>query len=476
MTIGKKDIVWAYAAQFFQIAAGILILPLILRLLNADEIAMYYLMLNIGALVILFDFGFSGQFSRNFSYVFSGAQELKQDGLAIVEKKTDINYHLLKTLIRTSQTVYRIISLFVLLAMFSAGTWYIYKATNGFTQVPYALVIWILYSISTFFNIYYLYLNCLLTGKGAIAESRKSTVYSRIVYIAVACILLLSKCGLLSLVAANLIAPFIQRLLSIKYFYTIDMKKSLKQHNVNKQDLANCFRSVWHNAKKMGLVSLGSAAINKSGMFFAGLYLSSADIASYGLMSQLTGVAVGISTTMFTIHQPIFAECRINNNFKKLLKDFALTMGFFYFMFLVFSLFLIFCGNPVLSLIKSNVFLPVVSVVIIYLIVALLEQNHSLFGTFIVIGNNIPFVKASLIAGLFIVLGTYAVLNYLRIGVIGLVIVPGIVQIVYANWKWPLVVCREMQVSFRGFLKISLYEMLQYSKRGIDGINRFFKK
>jgi O-antigen/teichoic acid export membrane protein len=286
----------------------------------------------------------------------------------------------------------------------------------------------------------------------------------------------LSKCGLLSLVAANLIAPFIQRLLSIKYFYTIDMKKNLKQYNVNKQDLTNCFKIVWHNAKKMGLVSLGSAAINKSGMFFAGLYLSSADIASYGLMSQLTGVAVGISTTMFSIHQPIFAECRINNNSKKLLKDFALTMGFFYFMFLVFFLFLIFCGNPVLSLIKSNAFLPVVPVVIIYLIVALLEQNHSLFATFIVIGNNIPFVKASLIAGLFIVLGTYGVLNYLRIGVIGLILVPGIVQIVYANWKWPLVVCREMQISFRGFLKISLYEMLQYGRRGIDGINRLLKK
>jgi O-antigen/teichoic acid export membrane protein len=278
------------------------------------------------------------------------------------------------------------------------------------------------------------------------------------------------------LVAANLIAPFVQRFLSIRYFYTSDIKKSLKQHNINKKELENCFKIVWYNAKKLGIVSLGSAAVNRSGMFFAGLYFSSADIAAYGLMNQLTGVAVSISTTMFTIHQPIFAECRINNNSKKLLKDFALTMGFFYFMFLVFSLFLIFCGNPVLSLIKSNVFLPVVSVVIIYLIVALLEQNHSLFATFIVIGNNIPFVKASLIAGLFIVLGMYGVLNYLRIGVIGLILVPGIVQLVYANWKWPLVVCREMRVSFRGFLKISLYEMLQYSRRGIDGINRFFKK
>jgi O-antigen/teichoic acid export membrane protein len=292
----------------------------------------------------------------------------------------------------------------------------------------------------------------------------------------VAYILLLLRCGLISLIAANFVAPFVQRFLSLKYFHTNDMKKKLKQHNVNKHELASCFEIVWYNAKKLGLVSLGAVAINRSGMFFAGLYLSAADIASYGLMNQLTGVAINISTTMFIIHQPIFAECRVNNNAKKLLKDFALTMGIFYFLFFVFSAFLIIFGNPVLHLIKSNIFLPAASIMIMYSVVTLLEQNHSLFASFIVIGNNIPFVKASLIAGLFIVFGTYSVLNYWQFGLIGLVLVPGVVQIVYANWKWPLVVCKEMQISFFAFLKVSYCEVLRYCRRGIDGFNRFFKK
>jgi O-antigen/teichoic acid export membrane protein len=476
MIIGKKDVVWAYAAQFFQIAAGILILPLVLRLLDADEIAMYYLMLNIGALVTLFDFGFSGQFSRNFSYIFSGVQELKKDGIVIVKENNSVDYHLLKVLISTSQVVYRILSLFVLLTMCTAGTWYIYTVTDGFIRVPHALLIWLLYSVSTFLNIYYLYLNSLLIGKGAIAESRKVMVYSRVVYISVASALLLLKCGLVSLTIANFIAPFVQRFLSMKFFYDTDIKKILKEQNVCKHELADCFKIIWYNAKKMGLVSLGSVAINKSGMFFAGLYLSAVDIASYGLMNQLVGVGTGLSTTMFTIYQPIFAECRINNDSKKLLKYFSLTMGLFYLLFFIFSIFLIFCGNHLLHMIKSNAFLPGSSVIVIYLIVGLLEQNHSLFATFIVIKNNIPFVKSSLITGFFIILGTYIVLNYWQIGLLGLILVPGVVQIVYANWKWPLVVCREMQISFWEFLMISWCEVLQYSRRGINGLNRFFKK
>jgi hypothetical protein len=106
----------------------------------------------------------------------------------------------------------------------------------------------------------------------------------------------------------------------------------------------------------------------------------------------------------------------------------------------------------------------------------LLEQNHSLFASIIVIGNNIPFVKASLIAGFFILLGTYIILNYWQPGVIGLIIIPGVVQVAYANWKWPLVVCRKMRISFFEFLRISCCETLIYYKRGINGLNRFFKK
>jgi hypothetical protein len=179
---------------------------------------------------------------------------------------------------------------------------------------------------------------------------------------------------------------------------------------------------------------------------------------------------------MFTIYQPIFAECRINNDSKKLFKYFSLTVGFFYCLFVILSMFLIFFGNSVLYLIRSNTFLPVFPIIVIYSIVSLLEQNHSLFSTLIVIRNNVPFVKSSLLAGFFIFFGTYIVLEHLQFGLFGLILVPGVVQIVYANWKWPLVVCKEMKISFWSFLTTSFCEVLQYSKREIDELNRFFKK
>lgn len=41
--ITKKDVMWGYIGQFFQIGSGIITLPLVLRLLTPDEVGMNYL-------------------------------------------------------------------------------------------------------------------------------------------------------------------------------------------------------------------------------------------------------------------------------------------------------------------------------------------------------------------------------------------------------------------------------------------------
>lgn len=130
--LSKKDITWGYFAQFFSIASGIITLPLILRMLSVEEIGMNYLMLTIGSLVALFDFGFAPQFGRNITYVFSGAQEIKKEGLEITNGDKNVNYRLLATMIHTARYVYRRLALIVLTVMLLLGSLYIYKVTNGF--------------------------------------------------------------------------------------------------------------------------------------------------------------------------------------------------------------------------------------------------------------------------------------------------------------------------------------------------------
>lgn len=96
----------------------------------------------------------------------------------------------------------------------------------------------------------------------------------------------------------------------------------------------------------------------------------------------------------------------------------------------------------------------------IYGVIVFLEGNHSSFATLIVTNNNIPFVESSLIAGGCIALGGFFSLQYTALGILGLILVQGISQLVYANWKWPYVVCKEFGINFTFFLGIGVNESL----------------
>lgn len=458
--LSKKDVIWSYLAQFFSLASGIIILPMVLRMLSTEEIGLNYLMLTVGSLVALFDFGFAPQFGRNITYIFSGAKELKKENIEIVSETSDIDYKLLATMIKTAKSVYRILAFSVFLLMITLGSLYIYHVTNGFSNVENSFMIWVIYSLSTFFNIYYIYYNSLLTGRGLVMESKKAIVLSKIVYIALAFLLLNMGWGLIGLSIANLISPFANRYISYYYFFTKDLKLKLSQFNIDKKEKVKLFRIIWHNSKKLGLVFIGAYAITKLSMFLAGLFLSLEEVASYGLMIQLVGIISTISSTLFYTYNPFFASLRVKLENDRLIKTFALTMNVYYILFIMGTLSLIFIIPWLLTLLGSNATLPDSYIVALFCFIMLLEGNHSCFSTMIITRNKVPFVESSLIAGVSIAIGDYIVLTFTSLGILGLVLVQGLVQIAYANWKWPYEVCREFDINFVKFIKLGLKESI----------------
>jgi O-antigen/teichoic acid export membrane protein len=452
ISLSKKDVYWSFFARFLDIAAGLIILPLILRILSAEEIGMNYLMLSIGSLVILFDFGFAPQFGRNISYVYSGAQELKKEGVQVVDLKSQVNFRLLATMIFTARYVYRRLSIIVLFVMLSLGSIYIYHVTKGFTNVSNSLIIWLIYSASTFFNIYYSYYTSLLTGRGLITASRKATVFSRLTYIILSSTFLFLGMGLLGVVLAEFIAPFVKRHISYISFFTRDLKQTISRFDILNNEKIELFKIIWYNSRKMGIVFICTFFTTKFGLFLAGLYLPLSEIASFGLMIHLIGFIVGISSTLFEIYQPRFSSLRIKGDNKTLIKEFAFSMNIFYVLYIAGVLFLILFGQDILTAIGSNAFLPSFWILSIYAFVIFLEANHSNYATFITTSNNIPFVVPAVIGSLFIVLGSYISLEFTGMGILGLILIQGITESAYDNWKWPLVVHKEFNISLKSFL------------------------
>jgi O-antigen/teichoic acid export membrane protein len=289
-------------------------------------------------------------------------------------------------------------------------------------------------------------------------ESKKASVYTSLLKITLTFAFLYGGLGLLGVALANLISPFANRFISYYYFFTKDLKAKISSYVITKSEKIELFKIIWYNSKKLGLVFLGSYAISKLGMFLAGLYLSPNEVASYGLMLQLVGIITAIASTLFNVYQPKFAELRVYHDDALLIRNFAFSMNVFYLLFFSGTAFLILFAPPLLKMIGSNAVLPNSFVLTLFSIIMLLEGNHSNFATFITTKNSIPFVKPSLIAGAAIGLGSFLSLQYTNLGIFGLVLVQGLCQIVYANWKWPHVVFREFNISFPSFLRVGFRE------------------
>lgn len=445
ITIG--DSVWSYCAQFVSIGSGIILLPLVLNKLNTPDIAIYYILFSLSSLVTLFDFGFSSQFGRNISYVFSGATTLQKEGVAYSENR-QVDFRLLKQLLATAQYIYKRLALYAFLVLSVAGTCYMYKVTDGFSLTAYLFPIWILYILSVYFKIRFLYYNALLMGKGQVKYLQQTTVVYRVITIFFCSFLLLLNCGLVSVVLSDFVALSIQRYLARRGFYTCEIKKELQLFKVSTEEMKSMYAILWYNAQKLGLTSFAGFLVSQLGLFFAGFYLPLEIVASYGLMCQLVMVISALSTTLVTIHVPYFASCIVQHEYEELLKRFSILLLVFYAVFSIGVLLLISIVPFLLIYIKSQAFLPSLSLVLVYSIIRLLECNHANFATVLVSNNKVPYMKAALFSGFFTLVGLLVVLKYTNWGLWGIVLVPGIVQGVYQNWKWPKVVCEEYEIGY----------------------------
>lgn len=448
--ITKKDVTWSYVAKLFQIGSGLVTLPLILRLLTKEEVGMNYLMLTVSSIVGLMDFGFSPQFGRNFTYVNSGARRLCREGVE-EERGGSIDWHLLSVLISTARFVYRRLSILALIVMLTFGTGYIWYLTEGFTNVNNSLYIWILYSFSTYFNIYFSYYSSLLTGSGMIRESSQAAILSKSAYLVLCTLFLLLGWGLFAVVAANFIAPFVQRYVSYRAYFKPELKARLAEQTVTRKDIRETFSIIWFNAKKLGINFIGAYAVNKMGMFIIGFFLPLATIGSYGLLTQLTTIVSGIANTMFVTYLPKVSNCRVTGDRPMLKRTISFSMVVGQIIMLAGALGIIFVAPYLLELIKSQTMLPSRLICVLYLVIVALELNHSEFASVISTENKIPYVVPSLVSGGVIVLLTFIALKFTTLGLLGVVLVQGIVQAAYNNWRWPLWVFRELDMSISEF-------------------------
>ena len=445
--VGKKDFVWTMLATFFKIGAGVLLFPIILKMLPAETVGVWTIFVTITQLTFIFDFGFNTSFARNVSYVFSGVSLLKRDGYEHVKSSSvdRIDYALLGGTIRAMRYFYSrmAVVLFVLFAVL--GTFYVYTLMQDYSgNVGEVYIAWGILVLINSYNLYTLYYEALLNGRGEIKRVHQIILVGNVVYILFAIVLILFGGGLVAIVASQAVSVLLVRFLSKKAFYTSSIIEGLSvADDSNYKDI---LYAITPNAIKVGLTSLGGFIINKSSLFIGSLFVSLETMGSYGITLQLL-VVIGMMAGIVTrVYMPKVFQWRVEERLDLIKQKFYLSSVVMFLVFALSGIVIVLYGDWMLCVLKSNTTLLPTSLLILIFVQHYLEYNHSNAAQYLLSRNEVPFFKASLISAgcVLLLLGVFVV--WLDMGMLGMILAPMIVQGVYQNWKWPLEVVRELRI------------------------------
>ena len=445
--IGKKDFFWTLLASFFKIGAGVLLFPFVLRMLPAESVGIWTIFTTITQLTFIFDFGFNTSFARNVSYVFSGVGELRKEGFESVDTtcNNQVNYGLLNGTIKAMRFFYSRIAIILFILFSSIGTFYIYSLCQDYSgDVREIYVAWTILILINSYNLYTLYYEALLNGRGLIKQVHQIILIGNIAYIVSAIILILLEGGLIAIVSAQAISIIIIRFLSKRAFYTKDIINGLKKADAS--NYKDILAAITPNALKVGLTSLGGFIINKSSMFIGSLFVSLELMASYGITLQLLVVIGMLAGIVTRVYMPKVFQWRVEGQIDLIRNTFYTSSIVMLAIFVVSAIAIVLCGDWMLSILKSNTMLLPTKLLIFIFIQYYLEYNHANAAQYLLSRNEVPFFKASLISavGVLILLGFFVV--WLNMGILGMILAPTLIQAAYQNWKWPLEVVKELRV------------------------------
>ncbi len=434
----KKDIAWGYLSQFLNIGAGIILIPIAIKYLSAEDMGLWYVFIALVGLAQLLEFGFQPTIARHTSYVYSGATQLCAQGIPKCSNN-GLNQQLLVDLIFASKKLYRYVAYIAAFILLVFGSVYIYSLeVEGFNNY----IAWFVFSTSSAINFYFSYFNGLLQGRGQQTVLNQIIAQSKVVLLLIAIPLLILDFGLQALAIATFISMLVNRYLVYIQFY--DKTRSETYFISNQEKSMDVYAVIFLSSWRLGLTSLGAFLIQRGNLFIVSSFLGLKVTGSYGLTMQLLGILSAVSSIMVTLNIPKMTILQATNNRIEIKRIFYTSLTIAVLMFILGSASLVIIGLPLINMLSKEVSLVGLGVLLLMLLFQLLEMIHSLCATYLTTLNYVPFVKAALVSGIFIVSIGLLLANYTSYGLVALVLSQGAIQLLFNNWYWPLQVYKNL--------------------------------
>jgi O-antigen/teichoic acid export membrane protein len=446
--LANSTVVWSWVLNGLRLASGLIILPLVFRLLTKEDVGMYSVLVNLALFATMLDFGFGPTIGRFIGYAMGGAVTLEAQGVSRAEKTSGPNYVLLWELLVTTRRLYRYLTLALFLILGTGGTFLVGRVVHQTSSPLITWLAWVTTLVSTLFDIYSNWWVNYLRGLNEVKKATQIGVLATVIKLVVAAGLLLGGLGLLSLPTAVLASGFIQR-----YFARVWCLKCLPPRPpMHDLDLKKMLAVLWPNSWRTGIQLLSGTLTTQANTFICADAFDLVATAKYGPSIQLMGIATGMAYVWISIKWPLISQYQARHEFVQIQRVLWPRFWLQTLTFLVLAAGVIFVAPGFLHWIgKDKELLPQVWLTVLA-VGFFLDLQFACWGTLITTTNRLPFLWPSVATNVLSLLLTLALVHFSRLGIGSLVLGPLLAGSLFNYWYWPPYAVRGMGTTFLRFL------------------------
>lgn len=446
MNIGKKDVLWGYISLLLVQGINVILLPVIVRYLNSEELGVWYTFTSLYGLAMLIDFGFQSIITRNVSYLWSGAQNVKSEGFETVkDEKTKMNIPYFIKVISAVKFIYTSMGTIIFILFITLGTWYMVTINSGEINMETMLISWSFYMFSIVLNISFSYWNSVLKGIGAIKTYNQILIVTKSTQLVLSILFLIFGLGLIGVSVAYFVSVIVNRILqSVAYYkYSSETQKTKGKLKINYDK--EILKALIPNTLRTGSISISNYLIINFPIILSSYFLSLKVSGQFGFVNQIITLIIMLSNSYYNTYLAKLNYLRVKNKYDELLTLFrkALITNYL-FNFIAFSLFLL-LGNWILSIIGADYRLLNLIPMLIVIVYRFLYNNQTLFTNFLATKNLIPHHKSFLTSAIVTVVVQLVLLQFFDNKLIYLLLPLLIVQLVHNNWYWVWYVIKDIK-------------------------------
>jgi O-antigen/teichoic acid export membrane protein len=446
--LARSAVVWLWCYNALRLGFGLILLPLVLKVLTTADLGMYYVLLSLAALVPVIDFGFGGTIGRFVCYAAGGAETLHAQGVGLPATAAGPNYPLLWQLLQATRTLYRYLSLVVFVVLGIWGTCIVELRIDETSSVLITRLAWVATLAATLMDIYSNWWGVYLRGLNEVLAAARIGLVALAVKFVIAIALLVGGAGLLSIPIATFASSLLQR--SLARTQCLARLKGRPQHNPHV--FRETLRLLWPNTWRLGIQYVSSYLTQNANTAICLYAFGLGANAVYGLSTQLMNIAISMASVWTLTKWPLITQYQARHEFAPLRAVFRPRVWLQTLTFFLLAGAVVFIGPLLLQQFGSGKEMLPTLWLLVLVLGTFFEMQFSLWTTLIVTENRMPYLWPTVGTHVLSLVLSLSLVHFTTLGLGALVLGPLLAGALFNYWYWPFAAARRIHTTLFSFL------------------------